>query len=595
MHYFRIPSTYWRDRLKKLRAAGLNTVETYVSWNLHEPENGVFDFGNGGTEMEQFLDLRNYIKIAQEEDLFVIVRPGPYICAEWEWGGFPSWLLNENEIKVRTLDPVFMKYVRRYFEMLLPILAELQFTKGGPIIAFQVENEYGSSLDVDLDYLKALYDIMRDNEIVELLVTSDNAAGTATLPDLVLQTVNFGSNPKENFDNLKKVQPDRPIMAMEYWTGWFDHWSETHHTVSNSKFHTMYEQILTYPASVNMYMFHGGTNFGFLNGANIIFGDNSGYQPTTTSYDYDAPLSEAGDYTDKYTIVKSLIKQYNTIDILTPDPPELIERKAYSSIAIKEQLNINDIIERASALIKNEYPLPMEKLPIHHNSGQSYGYIIYRRENLNILANSLLTITGHIRDTVMVLVNGILISKPLSSCDDLNGFGYWRLANSNITLTTTDLKNATIDLVFENWGRANFGNLYYQYKGITEDNKVLLNDAELSSWFMFSLEFKKAWTQQLKGWKSVKDNPDAGPGMYKAVLSIDEEPIDTYIDMQNWNKGIVIVNGFVLGRHAFIGPQQSLYLPGTFLQKGENEIIVFEHFQPSSEIKFSSSAIFKTC
>ncbi|RZC41824.1 beta-galactosidase-1-like protein 2 [Asbolus verrucosus] len=588
MHYFRIPRQYWRDRLKKLRAAGLNTVETYVPWNLHEPENGVFDFGDGGSDMQQFLDVQEYLRIAQEEDLFAIVRPGPYICAEWEWGGLPSWLLKEDGMKVRTSESKYMNYVKRYFSMLLPLLAVLQFTSGGPIIAFQVENEYGSSPQKDLDYIQQLHQTMREYGIKELLVTSDGASsGTSgTLPELLFQTVNFGSDPNYAFDLLKDMQPNKPIMAMEYWTGWFDHWSETHHTVSNDTFHGIYEAILKYPASVNMYMFHGGTNWGFLNGANIGSGDNSNYQPTTTSYDYDAPLSEAGDYTDKYYIVRDLIKQYNTIETLTPDLPLLVERKAYPSVTIDSQLNFNVIMGQAPNVIPDSSPLPMEKLPINNGSGQSYGYIVYQKDNLNIAANSVLTITGHIRDTVMVVINGVLISKPLASSDDLNDFGYWRLENSNITLTSTDLVNATLDLIFENWGRGNFGNLYYQYKGLTEDNQVYLNDEELLSWTIYPFDFKKAWMTSLVGWTPFDGDLKTGPAIYRGTLSIDPsgaDPTDTFINMQEWTKGLVIVNGFILGRYASIGPQQTLYLPGAFLQKGDNDIIIalptlYEHY-----------------
>ncbi|KAJ3628222.1 hypothetical protein MTP99_015542 [Tenebrio molitor] len=596
MHYFRIPPQYWRDRLRKLRAAGLNAVETYVAWNLHESQDGLFDFGDGGTDMQQFLDIQQYIKIAQEEDLFVLVRPGPYICAEWEWGGLPSWLLREDGITVRTSDATYMTYVKRYFDKLLPLLAELQFTNGGPIIAVQVENEYGSSPRKDLEYIQQLYDIIRDNGIVELLYTSDGAgSGTSgTLPELLLQTVNFGGDPKGSFDALKNMQPDRPIMAMEYWTGWFDHWSEGHHTVSNDTFRGIYEGILSYPASVNMYMFHGGTNWGFLNGANIGPGDNSNFQPTTTSYDYDAPLSEAGDYTGKYYIAKELIQQYNTIETLLPDQPELMERQAYASVDITERLNYADIIA-SSLMIESENPIPMEKLAINGNSGQSYGYIVYRQEGLNIPPDSVLTITAHVRDTVMVLVNGALVSQPLSSSADLDGFGYWRQENSQITLTSSEaLSDATLDLVIENWGRGNFGNFYYQYKGLTEDNEVLLNDEKLSSWNIYPLEFSKAWLWTLTDWQPIDDVTGTGPALYRGTLTVEGDPKDTYIDMQEWTKGVVFVNGFALGKHAVIGPQQTLYLPGPFLQEGENEIIVFEEFAAADQIKFSQDPIFST-
>lgn len=598
MHYFRVPSQYWQDRLQKLRATGLNTVETYVPWNLHEFHDGAFDFGDGGSEYQRLVDIEYFLTLAKQEDLFVIIRPGPYICAEWEFGGLPSWLLGQKNIEVRSSDPIYMKYVKRYFDKLLPIVAKYQFTNGGPIIAVQVENEFASSdRSPDNEYLQQIVDMMKNNSIVELLVTSDGASfGTdGTLPGVLFQTVNFGSDAKASFSLLEKMQPNKPLMAMEFYPGWFDHWSETHHTVSDASFTKNYEEVLAYPASVNLYMFHGGTNFGFLNGANIGPGDNSNFQPTTTSYDYDAPLTEAGDYTSKYQIIRDLIKKYNPVETLTPDPPELFERQVYPTLSIEEQLNYDDLIRQASHVILSTNVPSMEELPINNWSGQSYGYIVYRASQIDIPANSVLTITGHVRDTVMVLINGELISKPLSSTDDLNNFGFWKLNNSSITLTTTDLVNATLDLVFENYGRANYGKFYYQYKGITKFNKVYLNDKELTSVIALPFEFKKSWTSRLGSWQPA-DTLNKGPGLYKATLNIDtyaERYNDTYIDMQEWNKGIVIVNGFVLGRYAFIGPQQGLYLPGPYLQHGDNEIIIFEQFEPATEVKFSKDQIFK--
>ncbi|KAJ3664571.1 hypothetical protein Zmor_000127 [Zophobas morio] len=595
MHYFRIPPQHWRDRLRKLRAAGLNTVETYIPWNLHEPRNGSFDFGSGGSDMEMFLDLEGYLTAAQEEDLLVIVRPGPYICAEWEWGGYPSWLLRDDNVKVRTAEATYMGYVERYFNTLLPILAKYQFTNGGPIIALQVENEYGYSPEVDKKYLQQLYDIVKNNDIVELLVTSDGASsGTSgTLPGLLFQTVNFGSDPLTMFSILEQIQPGKPLMAMEFWPGWFDFWGDGHHTMSDDNFRSIYEAILSYPASVNLYMFHGGTNWGFLNGASIGPGDNSGFAPITTSYDYNAPLTEAGDYTSKYDIIKELVAQYNPVQTLTPEPPALVERQAYPDLPIDGQLSFNDIVSKTTS-IPSTMILSMEQLPINDNSGQSYGYTVYRQEGLNIAADSTLTITGHIRDTVMILVDGVLISNPLSSSDDFNNFGYWRLDNSTITLTTTDLTEVTLDIVIENWGRANGGWFYHQLKGLMDDNHVYLNGQELTSWLIYPLEFKTSFNNELSGWNSVEDDLPKGPGLYRATLTLGEDITDTFLDMSEWDKGLVIVNGFVLGKYAFIGPQQTLYLPGPFLQPGNNEIIIFEHFQPARSVKFSKDIIFNT-
>ncbi|KAJ8920356.1 hypothetical protein NQ315_005220 [Exocentrus adspersus] len=604
LHYFRVPKPYWRDRLRKLRASGLNTVETYVPWNLHEPQSGWFDFGQGGSDMEEFLDVAEFLKTAQEEDLLAILRPGPFICSEWEFGGFPSWLLRERGIKVRTSDSTYMKYVTRYFNMLLPILAMLQFTKGGPIIAFQVENEYGSTekrgkFAPDKAYLRELRNLMLNNGIVELLVTSDSpsAHGTAgTLPGIFLQTANFGGNPLIDFTVLRLLQPGKPVMAMEFWGGWFDHWSEDHHTRSDDDFYSTYEKILKYPASVNLYMFHGGTSYGFMNGANLANSavDNSGYQPDTTSYDYDAPLSENGDYTMKYVMVKELLKKYNPIQTRLPQTPHLIPKRVYKSQKIESQLTLDEMLSNIPTKFSSLRLLPMEVLPMNNMSGQSYGYIVYRKKNLDIPANSILTIGGRICDTLMVLINGILMSKPLMTGKDLNGFGFWRLNDSNLTLGPVDLSNATLDLVVENWGRNNFGYLeqFNQFKGLWQGS-VYLNFKELVDWEIVPLEFKKSWTKSLVGWHNVVPQKTIGPALYKTSFYVDV-PADTYVDMQNWCKGIVVVNNFVLGRYSRIGPQQSLYLPAPFLKQGWNTLVVFEHYLAAHKIRFSSNMIYKT-
>lgn len=604
MHYFRVPKAYWRDRLRKMRAAGLNTVETYIPWNLHEPVNGFYDFGNGGSDMEDFLNVEQFLTIAKEEDLFAIIRPGPYICSEWEFGGFPSWLLRQKDIKLRTSDPVYMKFVKRYFNLLLSLLAIFQFTRGGPIIAFQVENEYGSTEQTgkfvpDKLYLKQLREIMFNNGIIELLVTSDSPtlhSTAGTIPEYFLQTANFASDPEREFNKLKQLQKNKPTMAMEFWTGWFDHWSENHHTRDNDDFYDVLDRILKYPASVNMYMFHGGTSWGFFNGANLNneATDNSGYQPDTTSYDYDSPLSENGDYTVKYYIVKELIEKYNKVKTRLPQAPAVTPTRTYPTIQIQDQLLLNEIIKKIPVTFQNTNLLPMELLPLNNLSGQSYGYIVYRKTNLNIPANATLKITGHVCDTVIVLVDGFLLNKPLTKSRDLNGFGYWRMKDSTITLTTQNLTSATLDLMVENWGRNNFGYLeqFNQFKGLWQGG-VFLNNDELLNWQIFPLEFKKSWTKSLIGWHTPYRRWAPGPALYRTILTVDEAE-DTFILMEKWVKGIVIVNGFVLGRYAKIGPQQTLYLPGPFLNKGNNTILVFDHFAAGREVSFSAIPIYKT-
>ncbi|XP_028132501.1 beta-galactosidase-1-like protein 2 [Diabrotica virgifera virgifera] len=608
IHYFRIPKRYWRNRLRKLRAAGFNAVETYVPWNLHEPQPGWYDFGAGGSDMQEFLNVTEFLKIAQEEDLLAIVRPGPYICAEWEFGGFPSWFLREKNLKIRTSEPTYMKHVTRYFNVLLPILAMLQFTKGGPVIAFQVENEYGSTERAgkfvpDRQYLRELRTLFLNNGIVELLLTSDSPwqhGNRGTLPGVFLQTANFKFQVNKEFGALQKLQPKRPVMAMEFWTGWFDHWGENHHnshsTADINEYTTAIEQILTHPASVNFYMFAGGTNFGFMNGANQNNGatDNSGYQPDTTSYDYDALLTESGDYTEKYRVAKELLKKHNKILTRIPQTPTKTPKIAYNATPIQSQMLLSELLEKQETKIISPVLLPMEHLSINNNSGQSYGYIVYRKRFIDIPANSSLLVSGRVCDTLVVLINGNLVSKPLNKVSDLNSFGFWRVKDKSLALGPNHYAEAVLDLVVENWGRSGFGAIeqFNQFKGLWQGD-ISLNNKKIDDWEIFPLEFKKSWNQNLSGWHKQSKLRSVGPALYKANINI-EKPADTYLDMSKWCKGIAIVNNFVLGRYSKIGPQQALYLPAPFLKQGNNEIVVFEHYNPAEEITFSSAQIYKT-
>jgi hypothetical protein len=351
MHYFRIPPELWQDRLRKLRAAGLNTVETSIAWNIHQPKIYDYEFGDGGTELEAWANLTDFIRLAQQEDLFVIVRLGPYISADWEFGGLPSWLLSATlePLEIRQNETTFLFVVAYYFGQLLPILSELQFTKGGPIIMFQVEHELAYSPYPYEEYLLQLYGFIQNMNIVELVSSCDGASSgqNGTLPGLLFQTIEFGSDIAGNFGKLEEMQPNKPVMAMEFYSGWADHWTEQHHTRDLTDFLDNYEQALAWPGSVNLYMFHGGTNWGFMNGANNGVGDNSNFQPITTSYDFDAPLTEAGDYTPKYDAIRELMKKYNTIETYTPDPPEVQGRRVYSSLDLNGQLRFENILRQA--------------------------------------------------------------------------------------------------------------------------------------------------------------------------------------------------------------------------------------------------------
>ncbi|KAF7273353.1 hypothetical protein GWI33_013940 [Rhynchophorus ferrugineus] len=504
-----------------MRAVGLNTVETYVPWNLHELHPGSYDFGDGGSDFEEFLDIKKFLTLAQEEDLFVILRPGPYICAEWDFGGLPSWLLRNSSMKIRTNDSVYINYVSKYFKVLLGLIEPLQFTKGGSIIAVQIENEYGHIRNEDKSYLRSIIQILRDNNVVELLFTSDTLKSktAGALPGEYLMTANFNDDAKSNLDTLKTYQSNKPNMVMEYYAGWYDQINEEHNTLDLATYKRVYTDILTYPASVNIYMFVGGTNFGFTAGASDASSDmnNAGLQPVTTSYDYDAPISECGDLTDKYFATADMIGNYSRQKLDLSIGPIDPNRTSYRDIEIKEQILLSEIINNFTDIIESENVMPMELLPINNNSGQNFGYVVYRKKYINLTANAVLKISGYVRDHVLVLVNDLLINPVLSHPDDLNKFGFWRLKDSTIVLTDKDIENATVDLVVENNSRNNYGSLdqFQQYKGLTDD--VFIDNEPIRNWQIMPLEFKKSWNLQLSGWHPIITK-EATPALYRVSL-----------------------------------------------------------------------------
>lgn len=340
--------------------------------------------------------------------------------------------------------------------------------------------------------------------------------------------------------------------------------------------------------------FAGGTNFGFLNGANTASDgtDNSGLQPTTTSYDYSSPISEFGNLTEKYFTIKKIIENHTAVKTKLPEVPDKILPVRYTDLKLKGQLSLNQLIENAELKFKSYNVKPMEKLPINNNAGQSYGYVVYRKTQVTVSANSILKISGYVRDTVLVLLNGRLISEVPKDVDELCNFGFWKLLDSSFKLPVATLTNATLDLVVENMGRVNYGKItsFVQFKGLTED--VHLNNRKLVDWEIIPLEFKSSWSKNLSGW--TNQTCSSPPALYKFELNLFSEPADSFIDMRKWKKGITIVNGFVLGRHFFVGPQQSLFIPAPFLKKGINDIVVFEHYNATEVLEFSKTPLFQT-
>lgn len=564
MHYFRIVPAYWEDRLRKLKACGFNCVETYIPWNFHEPEEGKFTFS--GTA-----DVEAFIRVAQRVGLYVIVRPGPYICAEWEFGGLPGWLLRENDLHIRSYDELFLEKMDAYFDVLLPKLQPLLQTNGGPIIAMQIENEYGSYGN-DQAYLQYVKHALESREIDVLLFTSDGSnrlnLESGTL-DGVLPTVNFGSLPEEHFANLERFAPGVPKMVMEFWCGWFDHWGEEHHVRDAGDVADTFRAMLADGASVNFFMFHGGTNFGFWNGAN----HEAGYQPTVTSYDYDALLTESGDITAKYRAVRETIAEHFGQESLPL--PEPVKKQTYGDIRLTEKVTLFHALEKISTPVTKNFPVPMEKVD------QYYGFILYRT-NIKGPMEELSLEVGAMHDRALVYVNG-------SYQGILDRF------DKRALLISSSKEDATLDILVENMGRVNYGTYLSDPKGII--GGVQLGRQYLYDWEIFPLPMDEVehlpFTE--KGTTltatSLFEEEDTEPAFYKGYFQVDTIA-DTFVYLPGWVKGFVVINGFNIGRYWEIGPQETLYLPGPLLKTGENEIIIFElHRTEQAQISLIDQAI----
>lgn len=332
----------------------------------------------------------------------------------------------------------------------------------------------------------------------------------------------------------------------------------------------------------------GSTTFGFLNGATFLVKNTTGLLPDTTSYDYDAPITEYGNYTTKYFAIKEVIAKHNKIKTKPVSPPLVKLPQTYPSVIPTGQILLASAISQVKEKYSSKEVVSMEKFNIHNGYGQNFGYIVYRKTGLTISANAVLKISGNIKDTILVLVNGKLISPAPKSAEDLEGFGFWKLFNSTITLSETSIENFTLDLIVENFGRHSGARIFF--KGLTDP--VYINEEKISNWQIVPLEFSKSWNNALSGWKTVTDRLKTS-ALYKFSLDIDS-PEDTFLDMRKWSKGIVIVNGFVLGRYFFVGPQQTLYLPAPLLKKGQNDFIIFEHYNAAETLEFSNVPIFET-
>jgi len=545
MHYPRVPRAYWRDRMKKARAMGLNTIQTYAFWNLHEPEPGRFDF-NGN------LDIAEFVRIAGEEGLDVIVRPGPYICTELDFGGFPAWLLRTPGMRVRSLDPRFMSASERYMKRLGQELAPLMVTRGGPIVMVQVENEYGS-FGTDRDYMLAIKKQVQDAGFDVPLFTSDGAGPRffegGPLPG-VTAVVNFGGDRNEaeaSFGELRRFRPDGPLMVGEYWAGWFDHWGEQHHTTDAKAQAEALDWMLANDISFNIYMWHGGTSFSWQPGAN--YSADMPYQPDTTSYDYDGALDEGGRITPKFRLFRDVIAKHLKPGEILPEIPQAASTIAIPRFTLTESVSLRDALPQLSAPKQHLFPRTMEWL------GQNYGFVLYRKK-LQQAAKGRLDV-NEVRDYATVMAD----DRVLGTLDRRFGERGFDIDLAGGT---------TLDLLVENMGRINFApKLVEEFKGITRS--VHIGQNELTDWTMYPLPLDDLSKLKFRAGAGDTSHPVFRRGSFRL-----HQVGDTFLDTRELGKGHVWVNGHHLGRYWSIGPQQTLYLPGAWLREGRNELVVLE-------------------
>ena len=537
IHYPRVPREAWRARMKMAKAMGLNTIGTYVFWNVHEPQKGQFEFSGNN-------DVKAFVETAREEGLWVVLRPSPYVCAEWEFGGYPYWLQNEAGLVVRSKEPKYLQEYEKYIKEIGRQLAPLQVNHGGNILMVQIENEYGS-FAADKEYLDINRKLFVEAGFDGLLYTCDPAPDVRNghLPGL-LPAVNGDVAPEKIKQLVRENHDGRgPFYMAEWYPAWYDWWGTPHHTVPAADYTGKLDSALAAGISINMYMFHGGTTRGFMNGAN--YNDTHPYEPQISSYDYDAPLDEAGNPTEKFLRFREVIAKHLPPDVTLPAIPPAKPAVAVAPIKMTELARLLDMLPNP---VKNEKPMTFEALH------QDYGFVMYRT-SVTGGRSAMLRITD-VRDYAIVLLNG----RQAGVLDR-------RIYQDSLMLQLPAGK-VRLDILVENSGRIDFGPyLLKNKKGITD--KVELSGVELKGWEMYSLAFKS-----VAGLKSVAGK-NSGPVIRRGSFDM---PVvaDTYLDLREWGKGVVWVNGHNLGRYWSVGPQQTVYVPVEWLKPAGNEVVVLE-------------------
>lgn len=560
LHYPRIPRPYWEHRIKMCKALGMNTICMYVFWNIHEQQEDQFDFTGQN-------DIAEFCRLAQKNGMYVIVRPGPYVCAEWEMGGLPWWLLKKKDIRLREQDPYFMERVEKFMSKVGEQLAPLTIQHGGPIIMVQVENEYGSYGE-DKPYVAAIRDIVRKSGFTDVALFQCDWASNFTrngLDDL-MWTMNFGtgSNIDDQFRHLRELRPQAPLMCSEFWSGWFDKWGARHETRPAADMVANIDEMLSKGISFSLYMTHGGTSFGHWAGAN-----SPGFAPDVTSYDYDAPINEYGIATPKYYTLRETMQKY--ADGKLPAVP-----KAAAPLISVPQFELKEYVPLVSGIdsVKSSRtPLTFEEL----NMG--WGTVVYSTTLPEVAEPGVLTLNDA-HDYAQVYIDGKYVGRT-------------DRVRNEMTISLPPVKKGSVmTVVVEGMGRINFGRAIKDYKGLTgavtistevDGDEVTWN---LKDWTMYTIpdSYQNA-VKAFAGKQDVFAGPDLSTraGYYRGTFTL-KKVGDTFIDMETWGKGQVYVNGHALGRFWSIGPQQTLYVPGCWLKKGSNEVVVLDVVGPKQAV-----------